>query len=82
VTRRPPDVVFGFNAERCARADRIITALCESRGIDVYWRLAHRLIAACEGATGEDELRVLVEELSPAQRDTLALLLVEADRGR
>jgi hypothetical protein len=83
VRRRAHDIVFQYDAERCARADRIITALCEAGGfLDEYWRLGHRLIAEVEGAVGDDALRVLVKELSPAQRDTLALLLLEANRGR
>jgi hypothetical protein len=80
--RRAPASVYEHNAERAAAADRVIAQLCESRGLDEQWRLAHRLIAACEGVGGEDALRVLVEELTPTQCETLAKVLLEVGGGR
>ena len=79
--RRAPDSVFTYDAERAGRANRVIRDLCAARGLDEYWRLGHRLIAACEGAE-EDGLRVLVEELKPAKREALAGILLEVSRGR
>jgi hypothetical protein len=77
--RRAPDRVFQADAERANAADRVITALCEARGIDEYWRLAHRLIAACEGSEGDAAMRVMVEELRPSQHRELALILLEVN---
>ena len=79
--RRAPDSVFAYDADRAAKADRVITALVESRGLDEYWRLAYRLIAVCEGAAGDDALRLLVEEMRPASREVLARLLIEVADG-
>ncbi|MGH7486405.1 MAG: hypothetical protein ACREMY_12530 [bacterium] len=80
--RRAPDQVYTYDAERARQANRLIRDLCEARGLDNYWILAHRLIVACEGIAGDAALRVLVEELKPKQRAALAKHLLEAARGR
>jgi hypothetical protein len=79
--RRAPDPVFEYGSQRNARADKVITEICLARGLDSLWFLAHKLIAACEGKVGEDELRVFVEELKPHQRDALARALWKVSRG-
>ena len=75
---RAPDIIFEYDAERATRADRVIRDLCESRGIDQYWYLAHRLISACEGEMRkEDVLRLLVKRLKRHDCELLADLLIE-----
>lgn len=75
---RPPDSIYQYDPERAGRADRVIRDLCEARGIDQYWFLAHRLIAVCEGGfKTEDALRLLVNRLKPSEREQLADLLIE-----
>jgi hypothetical protein len=82
VSRRAPDSIFTYDAERASRADAVIRQLCESRGLDQHWQLAHRLIAACEGNFEiEDGLRLLVERLKPREREALARILLEEVAG-
>jgi hypothetical protein len=80
---RAPASVFKYDPERASQADRHIRALCESRGLDQHWYLAHRLIAACEGGfETEDALRLLISRLKPRDREALARILLEVFRGR
>jgi hypothetical protein len=80
---KPPASVFQYDAERAGRADRVIRALCEARGLDEYWQLAFRLIATCEGDFEvEDALRLLVSRLKHRERQALARILLEVSRGR
>jgi hypothetical protein len=72
-TRGPS--VFVYDEERAARADRMITRLCEARGLDQYHELAVRLAAACRGETFAEEL---VRQLKSAERLALLRQLVKA----
>jgi hypothetical protein len=75
---KAPASIFKYDRERASQADRHIKALCESRGLDEHWYLAHRLIAACEaGFEIEDALKLLVNRLKPRDRELLADLLIE-----
>jgi hypothetical protein len=75
---KSPASVFKYDPERASRADRVIRALCEARGLDEYWQLGFRLIATCEGAfEAKDALRPLVERLKRRECELLADLLIE-----
>jgi hypothetical protein len=80
---RALDSIYRYDPDRASQADRHIKALCESRGLDEHWYLAHRLIAACEGGfKTEDALRLLVNRLKPTEREQLADLLIQRlERG-